>query len=142
MKEISNTVTRKKFGKAIKYKVGNYRFEKYKANKFSTTGAVELGFYASNNTDVSVGSFCRNLHKVSIKQKRFLERFGCEKIIFVESISDTLGDDSRFPHAYTHLTLQFTVEDLGVKLVDNIFNVVEECLIEIVEDSLLTVVDK
>lgn len=137
----NSTVSRKKFGKAIKYKVDNFRVEKYKANKFSDTGAIELGFYASNPTGKSVGSLSRNLHKVSTKQKNFLERFGCENVLFVERLSDTINDD-RYMYAYTHLTIQFTTPGLGVKLDDNIYDVVEECLIELVEDSLLSVLDK
>lgn len=141
--EVVKKIFEKKMGKSIKYKNGNYTVEKYTMDRKSNIASVEIGCWCNINSDVkSIGAVLRHLNTLGGVEISFLRKWGLKSLIFIPSVSDNLVDDT-VKRSWCSFLLQFEMEDkLSGKLDEGIFDLVEECLMDVIENSDLTVVGR
>ena len=130
----------KKIGKAIKSRQGNFRIEKIKVDKDSNVASVELGAWIDSRPYESIGASLRHFNTIWYGQRRFLIGLGLESIFFIPSIP---GNSNVKGSGFITIVVQFTNPNgLNRFLDEGVYDIVADCIIELVEDSKLIVLDK
>lgn len=136
--EKSISFPKKKLGVSKKYKIDNYRFERYKPFKESNTGCVQISFFAKVNAYKSSYALHRALCRHWKESIEGYEEGVGKQVFFVPSFGDSICDKNT--KSFIQIDVQFTKENLSPFMNEMIYDLVEDALIDAIERSSLEVV--
>ena len=136
---MESTVKKKKIGKCIEYRDGNFRVIRRKIDKKGNIASVEVGMYLENNTYNSKGSHLRRLNSMWNKEVTFLRNWGLDFLIFTPIISNTIIDNNQ---SWCNFIIQFRSNQLNEKLDEGVYEIIQETIEDIITKSKLVVLDK
>lgn len=131
-------VKRKKLGTTKKLRLGNYRINYYLTNKHQPIGSVKVGCYVDGSSYDTVGAITRNLLRLHYLGLPSLRERSLERFIFVTDINELVLKKS----SYIDIGLSFAFGECDGKFQKDCWDDITQRIINIVENSKLSIVDK
>ncbi len=129
----------KKIGISRKKKIGNYRIEKFKIDKRSNIGSVEIGCYLDVSHFKSFTAAVRRLNRLGGVLGGELGKNGLEGLIQYNELPVQCWKEGS---GYAVVGLQFKLDGLSKKMDDSIWGTVSDGLINVIESSSGIVLDR
>lgn len=125
----------KLIGTFNKRKNGNYRIERFKVDRDSNVGFIEIGCYVVNQTDLTNNQLLRKLNH---SWKHINIGFDLGGLNLTIELPDNLVNT----FGYITLCLRFELDGLGRKLDELVWEILEDKMFELIEQSPLDIIDK
>lgn len=134
-KDIKNT--RKKVGISKKYTIDGYRFERYKPFKFSNIGCIQISCWVIGNAYKSTYAINRDLKRCWSEVIVGYEDGLGKRLIFAPEMNEGILTPTK---SFLQIDVQFELGGLSHYMDELIYDIVEEYLIDVIENSKLVVV--